>query len=217
MTSKWAIIILLLLTGISCRKETLPRFAICNSLVTACSSGDNGQYCTLGYKFGEPNPFSPAGMEVPGPQVGATVITYTFLDGNIPFATSAADGLISRTFSDPEKSGIRTILAEWEAAADITFQELNSTDKSDITIILADIAQGGLGYPPLVGEPCSQLSGYLVLSSKTSSRKNITIHEVGHVLGLGHVVSNNVMNPNQLYEHLQPGDIEGVQSIYGTK
>jgi len=218
MWLKKTIFVLLVLTADSCNRETWPKFAPCNILFTACSSGENGQYCTFGYKFGEHNPFSPAGMETPAPPSGTTTISFSFMEGGNSFSTSSEDGLISRSFSDAEKSTIREIFAEWEAVADITFIESNGADRTDITVILAEFDKyGGIGYPPLTDAPCSQISGYLILNSKTSSRRSITIHELGHVLGLGHVVSNNVMNPNHLYEHLQPGDIEGVQSIYGVK
>jgi predicted Zn-dependent protease len=44
------------------------------------------------------------------------------------------------------------------------------------------------------------------------------LHEIGHALGLGHVSTDNVMNPGvQHLTDLMPGDIEGIQSIYGAK
>src|SRR5262245_10241179 len=121
MNIRTASCVLLILITDSCSKESLPKYAGCNSLFTACASGANGKFCTFGFKFGGSNPFSPAGMEVPGPGVEATSITYSFMEGGTSFSTSAADGLVSRPFSDPEKVSIREILAEWESHANIAF------------------------------------------------------------------------------------------------
>lgn len=111
-------------------------------------------------------------------------------------------------------------MSYWQAIANITFVEKPGPDKTDVTIIKSDISQSGIGYPAYVGEPCSEIAGFLVLGSNYSYynyKFSLALHEIGHVLGLGHVTSENVMNPNRTFQQLQPGDIAGIQSIYGLK
>lgn len=45
------------------------------------------------------------------------------------------------------------------------------------------------------------------------------LHEIGHVLGLGHIDSDNVMRQGikKEYEGLQDGDIRRIIEIYGAK
>ncbi|HEV8515215.1 MAG TPA: matrixin family metalloprotease, partial [Cyclobacteriaceae bacterium] len=81
----------------------------------------------------------------------------------------------------------------------------------------------GLGYPAFPDEPCSDIAGSIILNNNGLGCNNIyriaVLHEIGHALGLGHVKGNVIMNPNMYtkFKHLQPGDIKGMQSIYGTK
>ncbi len=189
----------------------------CNDMLNACSNNANAPYCTFGFKFGDQNPFSPAGASVPGPHLKAMEISYKFQSAGLTFNTHSQDGIVSAEFSEPDKEGIRLQFAKWQAVANISFTEKSISDKTDVTIILATIEQGGIGYPAFVAEPCKQIAGFLILNTRDRSRSKLALHEIGHVLGLGHVLSNNVMNPNQSYDDLQSGDITGAQSIYGVK
>jgi len=201
----------------ACNQEKKRVMSVCNDMLNACSGNANAPYCTFGFKFGDQNPFSPAGASVPGPQQKAIEISYKFQSAGLAFNTHSQDGIVSAEFSETDKAGIRLQFAKWQAVANISFTEKSNSDKTDITIILATIEQGGIGYPAFVEEPCKQLSGFLILSTRNGDKPKLSLHEIGHVLGLGHVSSNNVMNPNQLYDDLQMGDIAGVQSIYGVK
>ncbi len=186
-------------------------------MLNACSANANAPYCTFGFKFGSQNPFSPAGVSIPGPQLTEMEISYKFQSAGLTFNTHSQDGIVSVDFSEADKEGIRLKIAKWQSVANISFTEKFSTEKADITIILATINQGGIGYPAFVEEPCKQLSGFLILSTRNGDKPKLSLHEIGHVLGLGHVSSNNVMNPDRLYDDLHSGDIAGIQSIYGTK
>ena len=101
----------------------------------------------------------------------------------------------------------------------LTFTEQTGTGPADIRVIVADITQGGLGYPPIPNQAC----GGLVIFKSGSPNRNcnemyrLALHEIGHVLGLGHVTSDNIMNPIKPLLSLQSGDIQGIQSIYGKK
>ncbi len=204
---------------ISC-KEKDNSLSVCNSLLNSCAAEKNVPYCTFGYKFGESNPFSPAGASVPGPQVKASTISYKFQEAGLVFNTHSQEGVTSKSFNSSDTAIIKLALSYWAAVANIQFKEAKDAAKTDITIIKATISQNGIGYSAFVTEPCNQIAGFLILSEQYSNYVNklyLPLHEIGHVLGLGHVFSENVMNPKRTFERLQSGDIEGVQSIYGKK
>lgn len=201
----------------ACGQESKRAMSACNDMLNACSGNANAPYCTFGFKFGDQNPFSPAGASVPGPHLKAMEISYKFQSAGLTFNTHSQDGIVSAEISETDKEGIRLRFAMWQAASNISFTEKSVANKTDITVIVASIEQGGIGYPAFVAEPCKQIAGYLILNTKNGNKPKLSLHEIGHVLGLGHVSSNNVMNPNQSYDELQPGDIAGVQSIYGVK
>lgn len=120
------------------------------------------------------------------------------------------------------KQKIREALASWEAVADIRFSEKTSNEQpSDVKIIVANITQGGAGYPAFSASPCRDLAGTVVLQLNPNYSCEqlyaLSVHEIGHALGLGQVASNNVMNPSKSYQGLQSGDIKGIQAIYGKK
>jgi hypothetical protein len=153
-----------------------------------------------------------------------TELTYSFLDSGYSFNTHSQDNVISLSFdkvTNCTRQSIRNAFLEWESVAPVTFIEIMDNDKANIKILIADISQGGLGYPPYSTEPCKELAGLLIirpiLNSTCDSYYYLALHEIGHILGLGHVLSNNVMNPNKYYKTLQNGDIQGVQAIYGKK
>jgi hypothetical protein len=215
MSLKHFLLFVLLISA--CSQDNKRAMSVCNDMLNACAATANAPYCTFGFKFGGQNPFSPAGVSVPGPQQKAMEISYKFQSAGLTFNTHSQDGIVSVDFLEADKEGIRLKLAKWQAVANLSFTEKLVTDKTDITIILANIEQGGLGYPAFVAEPCKQLSGFLILSTRNGDKPKLSLHEIGHVVGLGHVSSNNVMNPDRSYDDLQSGDIAGVQSIYGIK
>jgi hypothetical protein len=209
--------IFIIILSFACSENRSNKFFVCNEQLNSCTKVSNVQYCTFGYKWGEQNPYSPSGSGIPGPAVKSLSISYKFQDEGLAFSTHSQENVSSLSFNESDKSEIRLAFLEWQAKANISFVEKASTEKSNITVILAAIQQGGIGYPALLGEPCGQIAGYLILNSKNASRSKLALHEIGHTLGLGHVTSNNVMNPDKLYDRLQPGDSLGITSIYGGK
>lgn len=212
----------------SCDEEetrSYPLLASCNSLLGCGAEGNDVPFCTWGFKFGNNNPYSPSGPNISGPKSRAELISYKFLNDGLIFKTTGQNTAVSMVIDDAYRSEIRKLISEWSSVADINFIEKPGNELSDITIASAFVPLstsgglvGGLGHPAFVSEPCKQIAGLLVLSSKFQQSPRVIIHEMGHVLGLGHVSSENIMNPNTYkYDHLQPGDIAGIQSIYGSK
>jgi hypothetical protein len=213
----------LFLLALSCNEDreqgTLPELSVCDTiLASSCRTPQNVPYCTFGYKFGDNNPYKPSGPNIAGPKSGATLISFRFMDPGIVFKTHSQNAAVSLEFSEEDKSIIRDVIREWASAANIDFIEKSSNQATNITIISAFIYVSGLGYTAFNELPCKQIAGYLILNSHESSvNSGLILHEMGHVLGLGHVLSNNVMKSNSNYDHLQSGDIAGIQSIYGSK
>ena len=222
---------ILLIFLLSCSKDSTTNnssnnsYTVCNRLMAlTCDGNGMGDYCTTGFKWGDSNPFSNAGLEKPGPSVGSVVITYKFQDAGVSFNTHSQQNVKSLGFSNCLKDTIRLIFAEWESVAAISFIEKSSAEESNIIVMIANIQQGGLGYPAFPDKPCSDIAGNIILNtynfpSCANFYRTGVLHEIGHALGLGHVKNNVVMNPVAYkdFKHLQYGDIKGIQTIYGTK
>jgi hypothetical protein len=211
----------------SCSKDTIPTYKPCDTeLGNLCDGKSIGQYCTYGYKWGTDNPFSNAGLGKPGPSTGNIMLTYKFMDAGFVFSTHNKENLISIAFDNNTCSDIkdkfRLAFTEWASVTKINFKEVTLSEPSDIKIMIADIEQSSLGFPNYSQSPCSDIKGQIVFKRNEYNCSTIygaVLHEIGHVLGLGHVNSQNVMHPSQstIYNHLQSGDILGIQSIYGMR
>lgn len=202
--------------------ETSAQFSSCNSMLSACNQG-SGNYCLFGYKWGENNQFSPVGFDVEGPQEAVGEVTYSFQNRSDLLNTHRQADVRVRPFDsllDCARDQIRKAMDDWSDVAGIELVEVAEDSDSDIRIFAADIVQSGIGYPNFGTGTCNSFSGNVVI--KPNSRfddcelfYNFVLHEVGHALGLGHVDSENIMNPNELENGLQSGDIEGIQALYG--
>jgi hypothetical protein len=219
--------LILLLAGCqNDEKGILPQYYSChNSAIISGCGNENAPYCTYGYKFGDSNPYTPNGLGVSGPQKGNITISFKFMSPGQTFQTLYQNNASSLSFSAEDKSQIRNTISKWSSVANFNFIEKTSEEDSDIVIASAFIPTGsgtgstcGLGHPNYDLEPCKKLSGLLVLNPKCSSLVPIVLHEMGHVLGLGHSASGNVMyRTDPFFSELQAGDIQGIQSIYGSK
>jgi Matrixin len=212
----------------SCSKEITPTHRPCDAILgNLCDGKGSGAYCTFGYKWGDNNPFSNAGLEKSGPGTGNIELTYKFMDSGFLFSIhSKKENLTSISFENNTatctKDKFRLAFTEWSSVAKIGFREVSANESADIKIIVADIEQASIGYPNYNQSPCSDIKGQIIFKRNEYNCSNIygaILHEIGHVLGLGHVNSQNVMHPSRStsYNNLQSGDILGVQSIYGSR
>jgi hypothetical protein len=211
----------LVLILVCCKVKTKKPIAVaCNELLSNCAKSTSAEYCTLGYKWGAENPYSNGGYNKPGPGKGDILISYRFEKEGVSFNSHSKDNLQTLSWDNSvicAKEQARLALQEWARVTNISFEERKGTDKADITIILSDIEQGGIAYPPFPNEPCAGLVIFDSVNYSCNSFYELALHEFGHVLGLGHVPTANVMNPNRQYSAVQAGDIKGIQSIYGVK
>jgi hypothetical protein len=214
----------------SCNKDitTTSKYRTCDSnLYNICDGKGNGAYCTFGYKWGNNNPFPNPGLEKPGPATGNITLTFKFMDAGSIFSTHNKENFVSVSFENntcsDTKDKFRLAFAEWASVAKINFREVTLNETPDIKIMIADLdQQSAIGYPNFDQSPCSDIKGQIIFRRNDYNCSTIygaILHEIGHVLGLGHVNSQNVMHPSQntTYTQLQSGDILGVQSIYGIR
>ncbi|NJC24858.1 matrixin family metalloprotease [Neolewinella antarctica] len=198
----------------------------CNDRLSSCFGSSDGEYCTFGYKWGDNNPFAVSGIEADGPKLTGGTITYSFQEAGVIFNTHSQSEVISSTLDlimvCSAREQVNRALLAWQAVADLVFEEVGSTDQSDLRFFAADIEQGGLGYPNYDDDFCRNLAGQVIFDVPTGRQNcdqfyNLALHEIGHALGLGHVSSDNIMSTNFSNDvtELQPGDVAGIRSIYG--
>lgn len=203
---------------------TSSQFSVCNNLLSACNQG-NGSYCLFGYKWGNTNQFSPSGFDVEGPRETGGSVTFSFQNASNELNTHRQIDVAVRPFNellDCARDQVRKAMNDWAAVSGIEFVEMAEGSDSDIRFFAADIVQSGIGYPNYEEGRCGAFSGNVII--KPNSRFStcelfyrFVLHEIGHALGLGHVNSTNIMNPEilELHDGLQPGDIEGIRALYG--
>ena len=219
--------LLVLLASCSGDDEPPVSYLSCDQeLGSTCPRGTNDSFCTFGYKWGDNSAFSPAGRGQSGPVAPGGTITYCFGEAGYRFNMHSQNGITSQSFDvlgQCTQEKVREAFQRWETVADITLKEITNVEQSDIVLLVGDIGPGAVAYPPFVDEKCQAIAGQVIFDIPTRNScdrfMNLALHEIGHVLGLGHVGSDNVMNPDwdDTVTELQPGDIAGIQSIYGVK
>ncbi|MEM6397562.1 MAG: matrixin family metalloprotease [Bacteroidota bacterium] len=200
-------------------------YSFCNLQLTSCLNG-NGIYCLFGFKWGQDSLFMQSGYDAQGPRSSGGIITYSFQEENGLINTHRQVNLRSNSFSgilSCAKTEIRNALSSWAQVADIEFEELSENSMADIRFYTADIIQSGIGYPNYPDDLCDDLAGNVIIKSSLGIDDcNLfyifALHEIGHVLGLGHVETENVMNQDFFdfnFQELQTGDIMGIVELYG--
>ena len=163
-----------------------------------------------------------------GPETPGGTITWSFQEKNGTINTHRQVNVPSESWSEIlgcAQGRIRNAIADWEAVADLTFEELPVNSDSDVKFYVAAIVQSGVAFPNYRESPCNMLSGDVIFDANSRERSCQgfyinALHEIGHVLGLGHINTQNVMVPDGSkfsLPGLQAGDIAGIQEIYGAK
>ena len=203
------------------------QYNFCNSQLSKCTNG-NGQYCLFGFKWGLDNEFPLAGYNAQGPQSSGGIVSYSFQEENGQINSHRQVALSSLSFQEIlpcAKLEIRKAMETWSGVCDIEFVEESENSHSDIRFYVADIVQGGIGYPNYPDDLCSELSGNVLIGLNVGINDCdffhlFILHEVGHVLGLGHVETENIMSPRFSsfnLSGLQRGDSLGAIEIYGER
>lgn len=197
----------------------------CTDHLFECSEFENNSYCLLGARFGGNGTEFGIGPEADGQMSPGGEITWAFAREGVTYNSFVAS-TIQLNATDPEDlpscipESVSTSFEDWEDVCDISFTEINDFEAADIQVIFGGLLPAiGLGFPENDEAECESFSSSIFLNTSQidcNNAKFIALHEIGHVLGLGHVGSNNIMNPGLLdLTELQEGDIEGAQVIYG--
>lgn len=217
--------IVILSIGCLSEENDGPRYQECDSILgDACRGAQDGEYCLFGFKWGEGNPMTFTGLNAVGNPISGGEIRYSFATGGIEFDTHSESRRVTidpSGLNDCFKEGIRNSFLKWEAVCNITVKEVGENEIPDIEIFFADIDQSGLGNPQYHEGICTEIAGRIIFGTDDIGCDNIdrlSLHEIGHALGLGHVGSDNVMRKSLTqFTELQEGDIKGIQAIYGPK
>ncbi len=204
------------------------KFAICNDVLEACAGSKVGEYCLFGFKWGNDQDFLQVGVQANGPESAGGNITFSFQERNGLINTHTQVDVPSESWGeilDCAQDQIRRAMEDWQAVADLTFEELPENSESDIRFYVAAIIQSGVAFPNYKEQPCIILNGTVIFDANSREKSCNgyyinALHEVGHVLGLGHVGSDNIMADDRDkfgFDGLQSGDIMGIRQIYGEK
>lgn len=197
------------------------KFQACDDLITVCFH--EGEYCLFGYKWGDGNNFSEAGIDVEGPQTAGGIVSYSIQTSAESVSNHQQENVPTKDFGelpDCALDKIRKAFQDWASVANIEFEELEDDSDSDIKIFVSAVRTKGNGFPNFESSPCNQLAGHMILSPSYTYDCQIfyayVLHELGHVLGLGHSDPENLMGSiNTNAEGLKDGDIKGIRAIYG--
>lgn len=168
-------------------------------------------------------PFSSNGTKWGEPVLGEPSGTITWSESFIDDLRMAS-GYTSGQFDAALASAFDT----WESVASIDFQMVATG--ADLVLDATRLAAGTAGLATTyfsTGGTVNEISraeidfNSDILWAPTGSGGAdffaVALHEIGHILGLGHVNdSNEIMNPVVSADRLGPGDIAGAQYLYGT-
>jgi len=130
-------------------------------------------------------------------------------------------------------AALQSAFDAWEAVADIDFQQVSSGGQVSVYYDAMGYNPGGsnvagtASWGPDVGGVLNSLSAGIIEFNSDLTWADygsggfdffaIALHEIGHIIGLGHVSDRSeIMSDLVVANNLGSGDIDGAQFIYGT-
>ena len=175
----------------------------------------------------------------PGEFIPGTIVTFSFVE----FSEEGEEGVVvepivdsTELFPDNARALIREAFVAWSHVADIDFREAVEPGDRGVIRIGAhrfdSNTRGGHGFfPPRPGLMRSELSGDIHLNVEDDWRsvpgklKSVVMHEIGHAMGLRHIVRSGtneavvmqgVFNPLVPRQQLTVFDRAYLQRVYGA-
>ncbi|KAF8031796.1 hypothetical protein BT93_D0877 [Corymbia citriodora subsp. variegata] len=170
------------------------------------------------------------------------VVRYTFFPGDPKWPTSQTNlkytfgPIIGKAPPSDVKEACRKAFQSWSSVSQFKFEEVQSEDSANIVI---GFYQGdhGDGYPfdgvgNILAHASSPTSGLLHFdadepwsaspSASDVDLESVALHEIGHVLGLGHSTDQNavmfaVLTNGAVKRDLRQDDINGIHALYPRK
>lgn len=209
----------------ACSENEDQDYGHCSESLSACQGFQDGSYCLFGLKWGEDPVFEKSGIDVIGPQSAGGIITFSFLTETRLVSSSKTRNMETVPFDNKgacARDEARAALKAWETYGNFEFKEVDDNSASDIQFIAANGVVEALGNPNYKDATCEGLGGNIFFSGSQIPCQlifTLCLHEIGHVLGLGHVSESTIMGTgiSKGLDSLHQGDIDGIQAIYGAK
>jgi predicted Zn-dependent protease len=158
---------------------------------------------------------------------------------DITWSLAQSGGQFTGHMGAQEEQAIQKAFDQWSAATGLTFHEVSSSAKSDITIGWGDFDTAESGLVGLTGlfakngtinkatvrlenpsddQLVGNANGQRIYANTDASFDQVMLHEIGHALGLGdNVDPSSIENYSltQANRTLSANDIATVQSLYG--